>query len=65
VKRSEILAVVLIAGIWNSVVAWLFIGLLWGFVALNGKPEFDPTMLLVWPAIVVLGYLMLWRDERS
>lgn len=64
-KRSEVLAVVLIAGVWNSIVAWLLIGVVWGIIALGGKAAFDPGWILIWPLIVVLGYVQLWKDERS
>lgn len=55
---------ILVATIWNSIVAWAVIGLVHLMIGFaSGNWDWKPEYLFLWGAVLVYGYLKLWESE--
>ena len=68
----------LITTIWNSIAAWLFLGIFWliGFLISDGtfnvltwtNEEMAPGVpfwVIWWAVVLILGYLRMWEDDHT
>ncbi len=64
-KLASFFGLALVAGIWNSLVFWVFAGLVFLVIsAIEGAWTFDWNIAWpIWLAVVVFGYLQLIVDE--
>jgi hypothetical protein len=54
----------LLATVWNSILAWVVIGIAYLLVALlSGDWSWHSELLIFWPAVLFLGYVTLARAE--
>lgn len=58
------LPLLLVATVWNSIVAWALIGLVHLFLGLAGAGwVWRSEYLMLWGMVLVYGYLKLWEES--